>query len=386
MSRKFGEETADKKALALNPRQTRLAVTVPDPNTGIYPDQASEPNTYWIAFCDGTFPLVQGKQVHSLNLRECPDHALQLAHNIVEGQAAYCEKYTLLIVTAGNVAGDNKIRWWFEYWGEGVQGQFSNCPSTAEPSSGSSSSSGSPSSGSLGLPSSGSSSSSGSPSSGSLGLPSSGSSSSSGSPSSGSLGLPSSSSSEDSGGSSGGSSGDSGGSSGGSSGDSGGSSGGSSGDSGGSSDGSSGSGDSGSGSSKDTAVVPASWSPGGYTALAELECPSVRFDDVLVDVAVERKEDVFLLDPKYVEVCERGTIRSCGFTSRDALPYTPGIEIDGGLLRVRLGKGGPKRVRLQIRLTAIRRGFRDWRFPDRTREQFEFNEARVRGELGIRKK
>jgi hypothetical protein len=139
-----------------------------------------------------------------------------------------------------------------------------------------------------------------------------------------------------------------------------------------------GSGSEGSGSSKDTAVVPASWSPGGFTALAALECPDVRFDEVMT-VEVGKKQSSLSIDPKYVEVCERGTIQVCGYSAPDALPYTPGISVEGENLHIHLGKGGPRKVTLTIRLTAIRRSFLNWRFPNRTRDEFESNERRITG-------
>lgn len=123
-------------------------------------------------------------------------------------------------------------------------------------------------------------------------------------------------------------------------------------------------------SSKSTAIVPASWSPTGYTALFIAECPEVRFDDVLVahvSGAVTRVP----IDPKFLEVCEKNSVRVCGCVPD--LPVPVGAAIEEDAVCVRLG-GETRLVRVVIRLTGIRKGFRGQRFPDRTRAQFEANE------------
>lgn len=314
MSKSFRDESNNQMAregTAQTARQTRLAVTVPNPQTGIYPAKSEQPNTYWIAFVDGDYPSVQGKQVHTLNLRQCPDKARMLAHNIVEGEAAYCEKFTLVQVTFENIAGaEGKQKCWFAWWGAAATpGNFSNCPSNSWPSdSGDSGSSGGSSGASSGISSGGSSGAS--------------SGASSAAPSGGSSGAPSEGPS------------------------------------------------SGQSSAKSTAIVPAGWSPTGYTALFIAECPEVRFDDVIVahvSGAVTRVP----IDPKYLEVCEKNSVRVCGCVPD--LPVPVGAAIEEDAVCVRLGDGCG-RVRVVIRLTGIRKGFRGHRFPDRTRAQFEANE------------
>jgi hypothetical protein len=125
-------------------------------------------------------------------------------------------------------------------------------------------------------------------------------------------------------------------------------------------------------SDKSTAIVPAAWSPGGYTALFTLEAPDVRFDDVLT--ATVTGPDTWLsIDPKFLDVCEPGTVQVCGVVPD--VPIAVGAAVVDDRVRVRL----PRRkttspVQLVIRLTGIRRGFGGHRFPDRTREQFLANE------------
>ena len=62
---------------------------------------------------------------------------------------------------------------------------------------------------------------------------------------------------------------------------------------------------------KSTAIVPASWSPTGYTALFIAEMPEVRFDDVMTASVID-SESLLEIDPKYLEVCEPGSVRVCG--------------------------------------------------------------------------
>lgn len=119
-------------------------------------------------------------------------------------------------------------------------------------------------------------------------------------------------------------------------------------------------------------MVPASWSKGGYTALFVEEAPEVRFDDVMT-VHTGAADALFMVDPKFLEVCEPGSLEVCG-TASD-LPVMVGAKVEGENVRVRVkGNDEGAEVRVVIRLTGIRRGFAGLRFPDRTAEEFEANE------------
>ena len=122
--------------------------------------------------------------------------------------------------------------------------------------------------------------------------------------------------------------------------------------------------------------MPASWSPTGYTALFIAEMPEVRFDDVITATVVE--EDTLLpIDPRFMEVCEPGSVQVCGCAPD--LPVAVGAVVEDDAVRVRLGaRGEDQRVNLAIRLTGIRKGFNSHRFPDRTEEQFLANEEFIR--------
>jgi hypothetical protein len=129
-------------------------------------------------------------------------------------------------------------------------------------------------------------------------------------------------------------------------------------------------------SEKSTAIVPASWSPTGYTALFIAEMPEVRFDDVLT-ATVTDDETLISIDPRFLEVCEPGSVQVCGCVPDVPIPVGAVVENDD--VRVRLGvRCEGESVKLVLRLTGIRKGFSSQRFPDRTEEQFLANEAFIR--------
>ena len=129
-------------------------------------------------------------------------------------------------------------------------------------------------------------------------------------------------------------------------------------------------------SDKSTAIVPASWSPTGYTALFIAEMPEVRFDDVMTATIVE-DETLLAIDLKFMEVCEPGSVQVCGCVPD--LPVPIGAMVENDSVRVRLGaRGEDQLVNLVIRLTGIRKGFNGQRFQDRTEEQFLANETFIR--------
>jgi hypothetical protein len=125
-------------------------------------------------------------------------------------------------------------------------------------------------------------------------------------------------------------------------------------------------------SSKSTAIVPASFTPGGYTALFTVEAPEVRFEDTLI-VTMPRRNCSIPIDPKYLEVCAAGTVEIAGHSADK--PIAVGLRIVKGKVRVRFNRPAKTKIRLVISLTAFRKGFENnERFPNRTRAQFISNE------------
>lgn len=134
---------------------------------------------------------------------------------------------------------------------------------------------------------------------------------------------------------------------------------------------------SGAGSSKDTAIVPAEWSPTGYTALYALETPDVRFDDTLI-VNLTQVDSEATIDPRYIVVCERGSIEVCGYTVDQPVLVGVRTNEDNTRINIRFAEQKPdQKLRLVLRATAIRRGFFGVRFPDKTRADFLANEYRL---------
>lgn len=142
---------------------------------------------------------------------------------------------------------------------------------------------------------------------------------------------------------------------------------------GGSTEGSSGSSASIGGSEKDTAIVPASWSPSGYAALFVAEMPEVRFDDVMV-VALDGHRTTLPMDKRFVEVCEAKSIRCCGWSGDR--PGSVGVVVSEGSVVITASCFPFLRPQtVTLRLSGVRKGFRGKRFPFRTRKQFDENEA-----------
>jgi len=131
------------------------------------------------------------------------------------------------------------------------------------------------------------------------------------------------------------------------------------------------------GSEKSSAIVPASWSPGGYTALYVVESPEVLFVDV-VGLKTTQNRMTWFMDERFIEVCEPDSIQIDGFSTSE--PVMVGFKIDEGRVRLRIrGKEYPdEEIVIVFRLTGIRKGFKDTRFPDMTREDFLANERFLR--------
>lgn len=123
------------------PRQTRLAITVPDTESE-YPNRSECPNTYQICFCDGSYFREQGYRVHDLLNRQELDNPRFLAHNIIDGYDCYVEPYTLLLVHWMPLGAVGEPQCWFEYWGQGTacsSGGSSGEPASSAPGPGESS-------------------------------------------------------------------------------------------------------------------------------------------------------------------------------------------------------------------------------------------------------
>jgi hypothetical protein len=141
--------------------------------------------------------------------------------------------------------------------------------------------------------------------------------------------------------------------------------------------GSSGSGPSGSGggSSKDTAIVPASWTGTGYAALFVAEMPDVRFDEVMSYTGGQESTRV-PVDPRFLEVCEVDTMAVVSACPDE--PVVIGASFCDGHVELLFAEQRPEKlVTVTMRLSAIRKGFRNDRFTPRSERQFICNERHI---------
>lgn len=123
-------------------------------------------------------------------------------------------------------------------------------------------------------------------------------------------------------------------------------------------------------SEKSTAIVPAYWTKGGYTALFCVEAPDVRFTDIL-RTGLSRRVTRLKLDPRYVAVCEPDSIEVVSVTPEQ--PMRVGARVEGGfVILTRSIWSGPCRATVYV--SGIRKGFAGLRFPDRNQAEFKANE------------
>ena len=123
-------------------------------------------------------------------------------------------------------------------------------------------------------------------------------------------------------------------------------------------------------SSKSTAIVPCSWNEEGFTALFIAEMPEVRFDDH-AEIFPKKRVSKTPIDPKFMEVCEPDSVRVISALGDTAPVRYARIEEGSIVLGLSMWK---RPTKVCVRLSGIRRGFRNLRFPDRTKNQFEHNE------------
>jgi len=84
---------------------------------------------------------------------------------------------------------------------------------------------------------------------------------------------------------------------------------------------------------------------------------------------------VFTIDPRLIEVCEKDTLIVRSWSSNK--PIMVGVSIEGNKLFVETVPAPSigKPVHLVFGITAIRKGFKGLRFPSKTKEEHDANEA-----------
>ena len=115
------------------------------------------------------------------------------------------------------------------------------------------------------------------------------------------------------------------------------------------------------------AIVPCQ---NDFVALFCVESPEVRFEDV-VRVLVTGPVTRTAIDPRFIEVCEPGSIDVISVTS--PLPALVGAAVEGTEIVVRVAGDLPPHV--IVTLSGIRSGSCNIRFPQKTRDQMQRNNA-----------
>ncbi len=116
-----------------------------------------------------------------------------------------------------------------------------------------------------------------------------------------------------------------------------------------------------------TAIVPAR---GQFVALFCVESPEVRFEDV-VRIPIEDADSTHVVDRIFSDVCEPGSLQVVGVAA--PTPCLIGAEAIDNLLRIRIDGDLPPYV--TVKLSGVRAGRSDVRFPERTAEQMDRNNA-----------
>lgn len=134
-------------------------------------------------------------------------------------------------------------------------------------------------------------------------------------------------------------------------------------------------GDSGSddGSDKSTAIVPMDWHDKGYGALFTMESNEVLFEFVMRDVSLVGSKTVVAIDDRFLKVCEPDSMVITGITGDRAGSIGAVVEKNNVVLSAwPLSFLRPRKVTLK--LTGIRKGFKRYDMPERSRQQFIANE------------
>ncbi len=128
-----------------------------------------------------------------------------------------------------------------------------------------------------------------------------------------------------------------------------------------------------SGSDKSTAIVPMDWHDGGYGALFTMESNEVLFEFVMRDVPLEGANTVARIDDRFLAVCEPDSMVITGVSGDRAGSVGAVVEKNNVILSAwPLSFLRPSKVTLQ--LTGVRKGFRGFDMPERSKGQFIANE------------
>ena len=124
----------------------------------------------------------------------------------------------------------------------------------------------------------------------------------------------------------------------------------------------------------DKSAIVAGREPGQYVGVQCVEMPEVRFEDVVKILVGEEGMIDHPIDPQFVFICEPNSIEAVGHVCSD--PAVAGIKIiDGHTLRVKFSHVTPLPESITIKLSGIRKGRADRRFPEYSEKEAESNNA-----------
>ena len=128
-----------------------------------------------------------------------------------------------------------------------------------------------------------------------------------------------------------------------------------------------------SGSDKSTAIVPMDWHDKGYGALFTMESNEVLFEFVLRDVPVTGAITTVQIDDRFLAVCEPDSLVVTGIVGDKAGAVGAVVEENEVIL-----SAWPlpflRPTKATLKLTGVRKGFRNFDMPERSEEQFTANE------------
>ena len=130
------------------------------------------------------------------------------------------------------------------------------------------------------------------------------------------------------------------------------------------------------GLSKDSGIVPSEISRLGFLKWFAMEATDVRFEDTLTDLKVRGKTSTYRIDPRVIEGVHNETIRVIGWSADTH--HGVGFEVKPPFVHIHANPDKRRRPKIvQLRITAIRRGFLGVRLTEANQEEFAANERRL---------
>ena len=115
---------------------------------------------------------------------------------------------------------------------------------------------------------------------------------------------------------------------------------------------------------------------GQHLGLSCIEAPETFFFDLLsVHLPADTRAVFSLMDPRFIGVCEHGTIRAIGYMASEPIPVGAVVQNCGVRVRRPEGAASDHPLDVSVMLAGIRRGRLGSRFPTFTKEQMDQNNA-----------